>query len=249
MGAPERAVVAVLGDGSTLYAIQALWSAARYRVGLLVIVMANGSYAVMDALARDAGGTGAWPRFDNVQISAIAEAFGCPSRRIAGHDELLATLDEVLPEHARRRASSRCCSRWRWRRDPPRRQARADHRRCRQHRARDGAGVRRRGRLGPARRPRRRRARARGRRARQRARRLSRRRHHRQRRGRGGGRRHRRTLRLARCRVRQRGHLRDGRGGDRLSRSGVRAGPARQCARAVPGCQARAARDGDRAEA
>ena len=97
MGAPERPVVAVLGDGSTLYAIQALWSAARYRVGLLVIVMANGSYAVMDALARDAGGTGAWPRFDNVRIAAIAEALGCPSRRIAAHDELLATLDEVLP--------------------------------------------------------------------------------------------------------------------------------------------------------
>jgi benzoylformate decarboxylase len=102
MGAPERPVVAVLGDGSTLYAIQALWSAARYRVGLLVIVMANGSYAVMDALARDAGGTGAWPRFDNVRIAAIAEALGCPSRRIAGHDELLATLDEVLPTLAAR---------------------------------------------------------------------------------------------------------------------------------------------------
>jgi benzoylformate decarboxylase len=102
MGAPERPVVAVLGDGSTLYTIQALWSAARYRVGLLVIVMANGSYAVMDALARDAGGTGAWPRFDNVRIAAIAEALGCPSRRIAGHDELLATLDEVLPTLAAR---------------------------------------------------------------------------------------------------------------------------------------------------
>ena len=92
----------MLGDGSTLYSIQALWSAARYRVGLLVIVMANGSYAVMDALAHDAGGTGAWPRFENVQIAAIAEAFGCPSRRIAGHDELLATLDEVLPTLAAR---------------------------------------------------------------------------------------------------------------------------------------------------
>jgi benzoylformate decarboxylase len=102
MGAPERPVVAVLGDGSTLYAIQALWSAARYRVGLLVIVMANGSYAVMDGLARDAGGTGPWPRFDNVRIAAIAEALGCPSRRIAGHDELLATLDEVLPTLAAR---------------------------------------------------------------------------------------------------------------------------------------------------
>jgi len=37
-----------------------------------------------------------------VAIAAIAEALGCPSRRIAGHDELLATLDEVLPTLAAR---------------------------------------------------------------------------------------------------------------------------------------------------
>src|SRR6202035_5473783 len=87
MGAPDRPVVAVLGDGSGLYAIQALWSAARYGVGLLVIVMANGSYAVMDALAREAGGRGAWPSFDDVRIAAIADGLGCPARRISGHDE------------------------------------------------------------------------------------------------------------------------------------------------------------------
>jgi benzoylformate decarboxylase len=102
MGAPGRPVVAVLGDGSALYAIQALWSAARYGVGLLVIVLANGSYAVMDALARDAGGSGAWPRFDNVRIATIADGLGCPARRITGHDELLAALDEVLPTLASR---------------------------------------------------------------------------------------------------------------------------------------------------
>jgi benzoylformate decarboxylase len=102
MGAPARPVVAVLGDGSALYAIQALWSAARYGVGLLVIVMANGSYAVMDALARDAGGSGAWPSFEDVRIAAIADGLGCPARRITGHDELLAALDEVLPTLAAR---------------------------------------------------------------------------------------------------------------------------------------------------
>jgi benzoylformate decarboxylase len=102
MGMPRRPVVAVLGDGSALYAIHALWSAARYGVGLLVIVMANGSYAVMDALARDEGGKGPWPAFDNVQIAAIAAALGCPSQRISAHDELLAALDELVPTLAAR---------------------------------------------------------------------------------------------------------------------------------------------------
>jgi benzoylformate decarboxylase len=102
MGAPDRPVVAVLGDGSTLYAIHALWSAARYRVGLLMIVMANGGYAVMDELAREAGGEGPWPYFDNVRIATLAEGLGCPARRIATHDELIATLDEVMPGLAHR---------------------------------------------------------------------------------------------------------------------------------------------------
>jgi benzoylformate decarboxylase len=54
MGLPERPVIAVLGDGAAMYTIQALWSAARYGVGVLLIVMSNGRYAVMDGLAETA---------------------------------------------------------------------------------------------------------------------------------------------------------------------------------------------------
>ena len=102
MGAPDRPVVAVLGDGSALYSIHALWTAARYGVGVLLIVMANGGYAVMDALARDIGRASAWPSFEEVQIGALAGALGCPARRIERFDELEATLDEVLPDLATR---------------------------------------------------------------------------------------------------------------------------------------------------
>ena len=51
MGDPSRPVVAVLGDGSSLYAVQALWSAARYACGVLYVVLNNGRYAIMDRLA------------------------------------------------------------------------------------------------------------------------------------------------------------------------------------------------------
>jgi benzoylformate decarboxylase len=91
-----------LGDGSSMYVIQSLWSAAQYHVGALLIVMSNGRYAVMDRLAKDAGGEGAWPSFDGVDISGIAERLGCPTRRISGHDELMAAFDEVLPGLANR---------------------------------------------------------------------------------------------------------------------------------------------------
>jgi benzoylformate decarboxylase len=93
---PERPVVAVVGDGSSLYTIQALWSAARYHMGALIIVLSNGRYAVMDRLAEMSGKSGPWPAFD-LDISALARTFGCEARRIERHDELLSTLDEVVP--------------------------------------------------------------------------------------------------------------------------------------------------------
>jgi len=101
MADPERPVVAVVGDGACVFGIQALWSAAHYGAGALYVVLANGGYAVMDRLAEDKGG-GPWPGFD-VDISGLARSFGCPARRIETHDELLRTLDEVLPDLAGRR--------------------------------------------------------------------------------------------------------------------------------------------------
>jgi benzoylformate decarboxylase len=98
MGLPDRPVVAVLGDGSALFAIQALWSAARYEVGVVLIVLANGGYGVMDAQARVRGGTGAWPAFPGIDIAGIARSFGCPATRVQTHEQLLAVLDEALAD-------------------------------------------------------------------------------------------------------------------------------------------------------
>ena len=103
LGLTDRPVVAVVGDGSSMYAIQSLWSAAHYGVGVLMIVMANGRYAVMDGLAQERGGAGAWPAFDALDIAGIARCLGCPSIRIEAHEELVSVLDEALPTLADRR--------------------------------------------------------------------------------------------------------------------------------------------------
>ena len=102
MGAPTRPVVAVVGDGSTLYGVQALWSAAHYGVGVLVLVMANGRYAIMDRLASMAGGKAPWPGFGEVDVAGLAAALGCPTRRVATREELSTLLDEVVPGLAAR---------------------------------------------------------------------------------------------------------------------------------------------------
>jgi benzoylformate decarboxylase len=102
MAVPHRPVVAVVGDGSSLYGIQALWSAAHYRVGVLFVVLSNGGYAIMDRLAERQGAAGPWPGFDEVDVAAVARGFGCPARSISVHDELVAALDEVVPTLASR---------------------------------------------------------------------------------------------------------------------------------------------------
>jgi len=97
MGAPERPVVAVVGDGSSLYQIQALWTAVHYRVGVVFVVLANGRYAVMDRLADKHESTAPWPAFEEVSVSGMARALGCSARRVSGYDALKAELDALLP--------------------------------------------------------------------------------------------------------------------------------------------------------
>jgi benzoylformate decarboxylase len=93
---PDRPVVAIVGDGSSLYSIQALWSAAQYGAGALFVILSNGGYAIMDRLAEMNGGSGPWPAV-GVDVAGLARAFGCEARTVETHDELLEALDDVVP--------------------------------------------------------------------------------------------------------------------------------------------------------
>jgi benzoylformate decarboxylase len=103
MARPDRPVVAVVGDGSSLYAIQALWSAAHYRVGALFVILSNGGYAIMDRLLeREGGNASPWPSLEEIDIPGLSRAFGCPARRVTTPGELVDAFDEVVPTLADR---------------------------------------------------------------------------------------------------------------------------------------------------
>jgi benzoylformate decarboxylase len=102
MAQPSRPVVALVGDGSAVYGIQALWSAAHYQVGTLFIVLDNASYGVMDRLASRQGRP-PWPGFAEVRVDRLAEALGCPAREVGDLGELRRVLDEVIPTLRERR--------------------------------------------------------------------------------------------------------------------------------------------------
>ncbi|GIG89305.1 thiamine pyrophosphate-binding protein [Plantactinospora endophytica] len=98
---PGHQVVAVLGDGSFQFGIQALWTAAHYRIPVTFVVLNNGSYsAVGSALHRFGGAarrTGRWPGTDigGPRIADIATGFGVPATRVTGPADLAAALRAV----------------------------------------------------------------------------------------------------------------------------------------------------------
>jgi benzoylformate decarboxylase len=49
----------------------------------------------MDRLVEQHGAA-PWPSF-GVDVAGLARAFGCPAKTVHEHDDLLQTLDEVLP--------------------------------------------------------------------------------------------------------------------------------------------------------
>lgn len=94
----SRPVVAVVGDGSSYYSIQSLWSAAFYNVGVLFVIMNNGSYSIMDRLAEKQNyRRKVWPDLSSIDIAKLAEGFGCKSYKIDNYDQLIDTFDEVIP--------------------------------------------------------------------------------------------------------------------------------------------------------
>ncbi|MCG0284207.1 thiamine pyrophosphate-dependent enzyme [Streptomyces sp. PSAA01] len=48
-------VVCVVGDGSALYSVQALWTAARHRAPVTYLLLDNGGYGAVKALGRRIG--------------------------------------------------------------------------------------------------------------------------------------------------------------------------------------------------
>ncbi|MFI1971993.1 thiamine pyrophosphate-binding protein [Streptomyces cinnamoneus] len=90
LGDPRRPVVAVLGDGCTMFGLQGLWSAARYGVPVTFVVMNNGEYRTLKHTLddRDSRATraGHYPGLDlgppRLDFTRAAAFFGVESVRV-----------------------------------------------------------------------------------------------------------------------------------------------------------------------
>jgi benzoylformate decarboxylase len=94
---PDAKVIALLGDGSSMYSIQALWTAAQLGLRIVFIVVNNGGYRALHQFSGHFGlsslqGT----QLPGLDFCALAQAQGIAARRVAQVAQLDAALGEAF---------------------------------------------------------------------------------------------------------------------------------------------------------
>jgi benzoylformate decarboxylase len=89
---PQRPVVCLSGDGSAMYSIQALWTAAHHKLPLNVVIANNGGYRIIKQRLLAFHGDDHYVGMDfvdpPVDFAGIATALGLEAIKISGASEL-----------------------------------------------------------------------------------------------------------------------------------------------------------------
>jgi benzoylformate decarboxylase len=98
---PRRRVMCVHGDGSLLFGVHALWTAAHEGLGLALVVADNAGYEILRAGLEGLTGRseGAWPGLaltePRIDYVAIARGFGATAERVDHPADLPAALHDL----------------------------------------------------------------------------------------------------------------------------------------------------------
>jgi benzoylformate decarboxylase len=86
---PDRKVIGLLGDGSAMYAIQGLWSAAELGTAVAFLIVNNRSYRALDEFAPHFGlSTPPGTRLSHLDFCELARAQGVQAVRVGSCAEL-----------------------------------------------------------------------------------------------------------------------------------------------------------------
>lgn len=105
---PDRPVVAVVGDGTTLYTPQALWTMAHHRIPVVGVVLNNTSYLILKTGLHSMQGKAAkhdvWPGMDivdpKVDFPTLARAFGVAAERVEAAADIGPAVRKALASGA-----------------------------------------------------------------------------------------------------------------------------------------------------
>ena len=103
---PDRPVIALEADGSALYTIQSLWTMARERLDVTVVIFNNRAYAILNTEFARIGVQEAGPRAKaqlelgnpDVDFVGLGAGLGISSRRVETGEQLTGALDQAIAE-------------------------------------------------------------------------------------------------------------------------------------------------------
>ncbi|CAN5295055.1 hypothetical protein BH24ACT19_BH24ACT19_19370 [soil metagenome] len=95
---PETPVVCLIGDGSSMYSIQALWTAARYGANVVFVVVDNSGYYILKGFRDAIGIDDTVPGLDvpGLDLVKMAASMGVRGERVEKPDDLKAALERGL---------------------------------------------------------------------------------------------------------------------------------------------------------
>ena len=100
LGKPGKRVICLVGDGSSMYSIQALWSASQLKLPITFVILNNRRYAALQDFAPVFGfsttevvqGT----ELPDIDFLSLAKGMGCAARRVSDAAELREALARAL---------------------------------------------------------------------------------------------------------------------------------------------------------
>jgi benzoylformate decarboxylase len=96
---PDRKVIGVIGDGSSMYGIQALWTAARQELPVTILILDNTEYAAVRIFGESVDG-GKLPGtvLGGIDFAALASSLGCQGVTITEPAGLIPGLTAALAD-------------------------------------------------------------------------------------------------------------------------------------------------------
>ena len=100
LGKPGSRVICLVGDGSSMYSIQALWSAAQLKLPITFVILNNRRYAALQEFAPVFGFSPAdvvqGTELPDIDFLSLAKGMGCQARRVSDAAELRDALARAL---------------------------------------------------------------------------------------------------------------------------------------------------------
>jgi len=97
---PQRPVVALIGDGSAMYNIQALWTAARLKRPITYVIANNRGYRILKERLVSFRKTDKFVGMDirepEIDFVRLAQSMGMPARRITEPQDILPALQAAI---------------------------------------------------------------------------------------------------------------------------------------------------------